>query len=521
MTLTSTEKHSTRTDLDPVVRVRNLRISFPGVPGDVVSGVDFDLHRGEILAIVGESGSGKSVTTRSLVGLAGEGAQVRADRFDLFGEPALENTERRWRGIRGKRIGLVLQDALASLDPLRTIGQEIAESLGTNGKRRERDTRIEELLRSVGIPDPEVKRRQRSFQLSGGQRQRALIASALAGDPDILIADEPTTALDVTVQAQILELLVEQVRGGRSMILVSHDLAVVSQIADRVLVMNDGRVVEHGPVRDVIDRPSAVYTRALLAAVPDRLPRKDSTLAPAREPILRATGLTKTYRVLGEPFVALQDVSLEIHHGRVLGVVGESGSGKSTVARIVTGLTEADSGTIEFDGGPGRIGLVAQDSVGSFDPRYRVGEIIGESARLVTSSRVERDARVRELLETVHLPADAAQRHPRELSGGQRQRVNIARALGSRPGLMVCDEPVSALDISVQAQILDLLRELAETTDTGFLFISHDLGVIRHLCDEVVVMHRGRAVEHGTAEAVFTDPTSPHTRKLLDSLPRL
>ncbi|WP_067672432.1 ATP-binding cassette domain-containing protein [Nocardia miyunensis] len=509
---------------DTVLHVENLRIGFGA--DEVVRGVDLSLRRGEVLAIVGESGSGKSVTTRSLAGLAGAGTRVRADRFEIFGADALGYTESRWRTVRGHRIGLILQDALTALDPLRRVEQEIAEGL-LDVPRRERTGRIERLLTAVGIADPRTTRRQRPFRLSGGQRQRALIASALAGDPELLIADEPTTALDVTVQAQVLELIVAQARSGRAVILVSHDLAVVSSIADRVLVMRAGRVVEQGPTRRVIDEPAHEYTRSLIAAIPSGSGRPP---APAgRAPVLSVTNLAKSYRVRGKRTIAAEEVSFEIAEGEVLGIVGESGSGKSTIAALSTGLLAPDAGAVVFLGEPltprtrrpGSIGVVAQDSVGSFDPRYRVGEIIGESVATVVPGRAARTAEVRRLLDAVQLPESVAERHPRELSGGQRQRVNIARALGSRPRLVVCDEPVSALDISVQAQILELLRDLTENAELAMLFISHDLAVVRQVCHRVLVLHRGRVQEQGTAEQIFEAPSHPYTRRLLDAIPQL
>ncbi len=513
--MTLTETHTPATGTDTVLRVRNLRVGFGGP--DVVDGVSFDLHRGEVLAIVGESGSGKSVTTRSLVGLSG--GRVRADRLDVFDEPALDYTELQWRRIRGARIGLVFQDALVALDPLRTIADEIAEALPEGAGA----DRIDELLTSVGIADPAKRKRQRSFQLSGGQRQRALIASALAGDPDILIADEPTTALDVTVQAQVLDLLVGLVAGGRSMILVSHDLAVVASVADRILVMRAGRVVESGPTAQVIDDPQHPYTRELIAAIP----RGHTAAEPVSgTPLLTAAALTKSYR--GQAHPAVSEVGFAVRAGEILGIVGESGSGKSTVAKLVTGLLEPDGGEMRFNGAPltratrrpGEIALVAQDSVGSFDPRYRVGEIVAESVALHVPRRDRREE-VRRLLEAVRLPAGSIDRHPRELSGGQRQRVNIARALGSRPRLIVCDEPVSALDISVQAQILSLIAELAHVRGVAVVFISHDLAVVRQICHRVLVLHDGAVVESGSADEVFTAPTATYTRTLLDSIPRL
>lgn len=534
----------------PLIRVENLRVSFdtsssPTGTTEVIHGVSFSLHQGEILAVVGESGSGKSVTARSLLGLSGIGARVTADRFELFDEDATKSCERFWRQIRGNRIGLILQDALTALDPLRTIGSEIDEALTAHGPRASRRARVDQvetLLRSVGISDPHLKRRQHSHQLSGGQRQRALIASALAAQPEVLVADEPTTALDVTVQKRILDLLAEKVRDGRSMILVSHDLAVVSSIADRIIVMREGRIVEEGFAREVIDQPKHPYTRALIESIPSRS-TKGSLLRGGNAPIrarsssapdspgtmLRVASISKTYRARKSTVRAVGDVSFDLARGQILGVVGESGSGKSTIARIVAGLEDADSGSIEFDGVQlhdrrellGQIQLIAQDSLGSFDPRYTVREIIAESAALVSDTSREKNVLVEQLLDEVHLPAGTADRHPRTLSGGQRQRVNIARALGSRPKLVVCDEPVSALDVSVQAQILDLIAEIRIAHDTSFLFISHDLGVVHHLCDDVLVLEGGAVVEHGEADTVFTNPRHPYTKQLLDSLPQL
>ena len=494
-----------------VARVTNLRVSFAGVP--VVHGVDLHVRRGEILAIVGESGSGKSVTTRALAGLAGPGAQVEADAFDVLGRDPLHDRRARWDDLRGRHIGLVLQDALTALDPLRTIRAEIGEAL-RHVPRRERGALAAELLTSVGIPEPQSVLPRRAFQLSGGQRQRALIASAVAAGPDLVIADEPTTALDVAVQAQVLALLVDQAEQGRAVVVVSHDLAVVSQIADRVVVMHAGKVVEEGPVRVVIDRPTHAHTRSLLDAVP-----RDAAPAPVEHtgsPVVEASALTVGYRVGRETVGGIRDVSFAIHPGEVLGVVGESGSGKSTVAKVVTGLLAPQSGSLRLrhDDGrdgertrPGEIGLVAQDSVGSFDPRYDVGAIIGESVATVVRDRAARRAEVLELLDRVHLPASVVDRHPRELSGGQRQRVNIARAIGSRPRLLVCDEPVSALDISVQAQILTLLGDLA-SDGLAVLFISHDLAVVRQLCHRTLVLDDGQVVESGPTEDIFRRPRS-------------
>ncbi len=533
---------------DILVDVKGLTVSFDSVRADdgaalpVVVDVDFTVRRGRILAIVGESGSGKSVTARTLVGLAGDGSQVDATTFVINGSDATAYRDKDWRKVRGAQIGFVLQDALTSLDPLRTVQAEVSEALRLPRKQRVRA--VEELLDSVGIPDPAYRRRNYPHQLSGGLRQRALIASALAGRPDVLIADEPTTALDVTVQARILALLRTLADDGRGVLLISHDLAVVSRVADDVIVMHNGRVVERGSVADVIHTPRHDYTRTLVAAVPGRDTRGRRLSAPGdpapppvsigTEVVADVAGVGKYYRQgRRQQFTAAEDVTFAIHRGEVVGLVGESGSGKSTVARIVTGLLAPDAGHVEIDGRrwtgkrghqPPRLGavqLVAQDSVGSFDPRYTVREIIGETVALRRRGESERGRRIRELLDLVHLPATVIDRHPRSLSGGQRQRVSIARALGSDPELLVCDEAVSALDVSIQAQILDLLLEIRAGRNTALLFISHDIGVVHHVADRVLVMHRGRVVEEGTADEVFDTPRDPYTQALLQAVPTL
>lgn len=533
---------------DVLVDVKGLTVSFDSVRGadgdpvSVVSDVDFTVRRGRILAIVGESGSGKSVTARTLVGLAGDGSRVEATTFEVGGVDTRNFGEKDWRRVRGSRIGFVLQDALTSLDPLRTVQAEVSEALRL--PRRQRVAAVEELLDSVGIPDPAYRRRNYPHQLSGGLRQRALIASALAGRPNVLIADEPTTALDVTVQARILALLRELADDGRGVLLISHDLAVVSKVADDVVVMHNGRIVEHGPVADVIHDPKHDYTRKLVAAVPGRdtrgrllsdpekaAPQPDSV---GPEVVADIAGVGKFYRQgRRHEFTAAEHVTFAIRRSEIVGLVGESGSGKSTVARIVTGLLAPDAGHVEIGGRrwtgrrghePPRLGavqLVAQDSVGSFDPRYTVREIIAETVALGRQGKTERDARIRELLDLVHLPAAVIDRHPRSLSGGQRQRVSIARALGSDPELLVCDEAVSALDVSIQAQILDLLLEIRAIRKTALLFISHDIGVVHHIADRVLVMHRGRVVEEGTADEVFDSPRDPYTQALLQAVPTL
>jgi len=543
---------------DLLIDIKGLRISFDpaearGQGHTVVDGLDLQLRRGRILAIVGESGSGKSVTARSLLGLAGRGARIEAERFDIFGQDVRRFDEAAWRRLRGSRIGLVLQDALTSLDPLRTVGAEIDEALEAHAarrwSRRERTSEIVRLLDSAGIRDPDFKRRQYPHQLSGGQRQRALIASAIAADPDVIIADEPTTALDVTIQARILRLLKEKVGGGKGLILISHDLSVVAELADDIIVLNRGKIVEAGPARQVIYNPANDYTKQLIAAIPGSHSRgrRLSALSPAiaaeelpgtdaeAVPVVRAEGLVKWYRGAGgEDFKAVDGVSFTVHAREILGLVGESGSGKSTIAKLVTGLLPPDAGTISIHGKPwpgvtagerranvGTVQLIGQDSLGSFDPRYTVREIVAESVALAFPDRKERERRIRELLDLVQLPAGTIERHPRELSGGQRQRVSIARALGSDPKVLVCDEPVSALDVSVQAQILDLLHDIRHVSRTSFLFISHDIGVVYHLSDRVMVMNDGIVVEQGRSEEVFLSPNHRYTQKLLEAVPKL
>jgi peptide/nickel transport system ATP-binding protein len=517
----------------------------------VVKSASFSVAHGQSVAIVGESGSGKSVTARSLVGLVGTGATVSAKHLHIGGTDASALAEKDWRQIRGRQIGFVLQDALSSLDPFRTIGQEITEALTTHRVVADDEVgdRVLALLASVGIPDPHTRRDQYPHQLSGGLRQRALIASALAAEPDLLIADEPTTALDVTVQAQILRLLEERKAQGTALLLISHDLAVVSRIADYLYVMKDGQFVEEGPTREVLDDPSHAYTRQLLDAVPaahargTRLSASSSPAVPGSqqrvggdEVVLSASHLRKRFQLPDRSeLIAVDDVSLELRAGQTLGIVGESGSGKSTVARLLLALDSPDEGTVEIEGKPWtslgraetrrqrqRIQVVYQDPLGSFDPRYTVGRIIEEpliASRL--GSRTERRDRVRELLDLVGLDASLASRRPRHLSGGQRQRVAIARALATRPDIIVCDEPVSALDVSIQAQVLDLLADIQDELGVSYVFISHHLGVIYHVSDHVLVMKDGRAVESGTVDEIFDDPQHPYTRELLAAIPTI
>jgi peptide/nickel transport system ATP-binding protein len=561
-----------------LVDIRGLSVSFPGANGGrpLVRGVDLSIRAGECVALVGESGSGKSLTARSLIGLAGAQAVIDAHQFDIDGRPALRFTDREWRGLRGTFAGLVMQDALVSLDPLRTVGAEIGEVLAHHRlvrSRGERSTRVHKVMSDVGIPDPEHRATQYAHELSGGLRQRALIASAIAAGPALVIADEPTTALDVTVQAQVLAVLAERLAQGVGVLLISHDLAVVAGIADRVLVMHNGEVVDSGTTQSVLNNPSHPYTRQLLAAQPSAQSRghrlssarivaavsaassltDEPNSAPLiiREPlpprrarsehaVLRVDTIGKQYsrrgKHRGEVFTALQDVSFAVHEGEVVGIVGESGSGKSTCANIVLGLTAPDSGNVEFLGTRWngsrvserarrelrpRLQYIPQDPLSSFDPRHSVQQLLEEALWSKALPKSAQLARSVELLEQVGLDAAFLARRPLSLSGGQRQRVAIARALAPEPALIVCDEPVSALDVYVQAQVLDLLAELQARLNTALLFISHDLDVVRHISDRVLVFKDGRVVEEGDAERVFAAPEHAYTRLLMSATPAL
>jgi peptide/nickel transport system ATP-binding protein len=535
---------------DSLLVVDDLRVSFAG--REVVSGISFAAYPGRCLAIVGESGSGKSVTARTLVGLTGSGAHVRAERITLGGVDLTSTSERDWRAVRGRDIGFVLQDALVSLDQLRRVGDEVTEPLRVHGwgNRESRARKAIELLDSVGVPEPAMRVRQRPYELSGGLRQRALIASAIALDPKLLVADEPTTALDVTVQAQVLDLLARAKERGTSIIMISHDLSVVARLADEVAVMQAGRIVEHGAAHQVLHHPRHRYTQALLDAIPSehtrgtRLVRTAGSSARSRTPVdrdrevLTARHLTKVYR--GPDKVdrtVVDDVSFELYKGETLGIVGESGSGKTTTAAIALALTAPTAGDVLLDGAAWttlsvhrrrplrkRIGVIYQDPLSSFDPRWPVGRIIVDALAMghrPPSSRAEARERAVRLLEQVGLGEQDLGAAPLRLSGGQRQRVAIARALAPEPEVLICDEPVSALDVSIQAQVLDLLTDLQDQLGVSYLFISHDLGVIHHMSDRILVMKDGRAVESGDADEVFRSPRHTYTQRLLTALPRL
>ncbi|MFC9705661.1 ABC transporter ATP-binding protein [Streptomyces sp. NPDC056943] len=606
----------------PLLEVQGLDVEFTTPDGGAlhaVRDVSFTLRRGETLAVVGESGSGKSTTALALLRMLPGTGRISGGSVRLEGQDLATADEPALRAVRGARIGMVFQDPMTALNPVLTIGRHLDEVLrahdgrATNGARRDRAARrarAVELLRLVGIPDAERRLDDHPHQFSGGQRQRVLIAMALAGEPDILLADEPTTALDATVQDQILTLLGDLTRTtGTALVLITHNMGVVARACDRVLVMYGGTVVEDGPTAEVLSRPRHPYTAGLLAAVPrlsapsgtrltgipgtppdlslplagcsfaarcalaeDRchttappltavtetvraacLPAAERTepLPPPPPParidrpapgavVLSAEGLRKTYKGRGafkgrgsRSFTALDGVSLTLAAGETLGIVGESGSGKSTLARVLAHAHPADGGRILLDGRdvtrPGRtelhavrrrVQMVFQDPYASLNPRMTVGEIVAEPLRAFgTVAPGERAERVAELLRLVGLDPAAAGRHPRSFSGGQRQRVGIARALAPEPAVLICDEPVSALDVSVQAQIVGLLTDLQRDLGLALVFIAHDLAVVRQVSHRIAVMHEGRIVETGASDELCEHPRDPYTRALLAAAP--
>ncbi len=518
----------------PLLEVRGLRVAYRARRADIeaVRGVDLSIRSGEVLAVVGESGSGKSTTAHALVGLLAGNGRITAGEVRFDGQDLARLPDRRMRAVRGRDIGLVPQDPTVSLNPVQRIGDQVAEALIVHGLADRRTARVAavDLLREAGFPDPERRVRQRPHELSGGMRQRVLIAIALAARPRLLIADEPTSALDVTVQRQILDHLATLTADlGTAVLLVTHDLGIAKDRADRIAVMSQGRLVETGTRDEVLTNPRDDYTRRLIAAAPGLSTRSRVTKVHSGPSLLAAEHLRKHYSGLW----AVDDVSLELRAGETLALVGESGSGKSTTARLLLRLADPTSGRIRFDGQDitrvhggdlrrlrRRIQLVYQNPYASLDPRHRVRDIVTEPLRAFRiGDRSTRRRRAAELLDMVALPGTTLDRRPAELSGGQRQRVAIARALAPEPSLVVLDEPVSALDVSVQAQILDLLAELQDRLHVAYLFISHDLAVVRQLADRVAVMRAGRIVETGPVSRVFAQPRDPYTRDLLAAIP--
>ncbi|WP_380260264.1 dipeptide ABC transporter ATP-binding protein [Kineococcus sp. GCM10028916] len=527
---------------ETVLSVRDVSISFTVDGRDVVAvpSASWELRRGEVLAIVGESGSGKSATALAVVGLLPAGAKA-SGTVEFDGRNLLDLPESQLRELRGTRIAMVFQDPLNSLDPVFTVGFQLTELLRVHDHRMsaaQAKTRALELLRSVDLPDPELKFAQYPHQLSGGQCQRVMIAMALAGEPDVLLADEPTTALDVTVQQEVLDLLRDvAVRTSTSIVLITHDMGVVADLADRVVVMRAGRVVESAPVAELFDAPREQYTKDLLAAVPGRgnapeLPAVDTTARPflhVEDLVVEFGGSGLRKRVVR----AVDGVSFSVHSGEVLGLVGESGSGKSTIGRALVGLAPVAAGSVHvgdvrigrstrraLQQARRRIGVVFQNPTASLDPRRTVGDALAEPLTVLAGLRGSAvRQRSSELLESVELPADWAGRYPHELSGGQRQRVAIARALSLRPDLLIADEPTSALDVSVQATVLRVLRQLQVELGFACVFISHDLAVVEQLCHRVAVLKSGKLVEVGPRDQVLTAPRDPFTARLLAAAP--
>ncbi|MGW5231564.1 dipeptide ABC transporter ATP-binding protein [Streptomyces nodosus] len=510
-----------------LVQVTDLTVEFGELRA--VDGLTFELERGAALALVGESGSGKSTVASALLGLhRGTGAWVGGS-IEVAGTDVQRASDEELRRLRGAKAAMVFQDPLSSLDPYYAIGDQIAEvyRVHTGASRRAARARAVEVLDRVGIPDAARRSRYRPHEFSGGMRQRALIAMALACEPQLLIADEPTTALDVTVQAQILDLLhTLREETGMGLLLVTHDVGVAAESVDEVLVMLHGRMVEQGPVTTVLGAPTQPYTRELLSAVP-RIGAVRAPSGATDEVVLEATGLRRVFGRGKRAFTAVDDVSLTVRRGETLGVVGESGSGKTTLGRMLVGLLEPTAGEVRHCGHP-RIGvdpavqMVFQDPVSSLNPRRSVGESIADPLR----ARGEKDerrirGRVTELMERVGLDRTHYDRFPHEFSGGQRQRVGIARALAADPRVIICDEPVSALDVTTQAQVVALLGELQRELGLALVFVAHDLAVVRQVSDRIAVMRGGRIVETGPADEVYDRPGDPYTRQLLAAVPTL
>ncbi|AKD96568.1 ABC transporter ATP-binding protein [Rhodococcus erythropolis] len=521
---------------EQLLSVTDLQIAYGAEPA--VSGVTFTVGRGEVVAVVGESGSGKSTTAHAILGLLAGSGHVTGGTVEFEGEQIDSYSDRAWQRIRGARIGLVPQDPTTSLNPVTRIGDQVAEVLRIHGLADRRKARLDavEVLERAGIDRPEIRARQYPHELSGGMRQRVLIGIALVANPALIIADEPTSALDVTVQRRILDHLDERIaESGAAVLLITHDLGVAADRADRILVMQGGRIVESGRTADILDNPQHEYTKKLLDSAPslssgpvDRPVRQDTS------PLLTLTGITKRFNVgRGSSITAVNEVSLTVPRGQTVSLVGESGSGKSTTARIAVRLEQADAGTISFDGHDitkvkgsdlrelrRKIQLVYQNPYASLDPKLSVQDIVAEPLRAFKiGGRSQQQSRAAELLDQVALPEQFLSRKPAELSGGQRQRVAIARALALKPDLLVLDEPVSALDVSVQAQILALLDELQRELGLTYLFISHDLAVVRQISDVVGVMQAGRLLEIGTTTEIFDNPRNEYTRTLLDAIP--
>ncbi|WP_092183211.1 ABC transporter ATP-binding protein [Devosia sp. YR412] len=549
----------------PSLEIKNLVTSFATANGEfrAVDDVSLDLYPGETLCVVGESGSGKSVMSRSILQIVDEPGRIvsgsillhpgRSGRRGVIDLAKLKPRGPEIKSIRGREIAMIFQEPMSSLSPVHKIGDQVAESARVHDglDRRAARARAIELLAKVEIPDPESAVDRYPFEFSGGMRQRAMIGMALACNPDILIADEPTTALDVTIQAEILQLLKTiQKTNGMAILFITHDMGVVAEIADEVAVMRHGRLLERGNVFDVFANPQHEYTRTLLRAAKNAEAPSDRRLAmrqvrPLGEPILRTQSLRKEYQLSpgffgrgARKLVAVHDADIELRAGENIGIVGESGSGKTTLARCIQRIHSVSSGKILYKLGGSdeqdiaplsdsqlrevwrEMRIVFQDPFGSLNPRMTVGQIIAEPLvnNGLGTSRSRRD-RVAELLDLVGLPSSSMERYPHAFSGGQRQRISIARAIAPEPRLIIADEATSALDVSIRTQIMDLLLDLQEKLDLSYLFISHDVGLVRYFCDRMVVMYRGKIVEQGETETICNDPQHAYTQSLLSAVP--
>jgi len=517
---------------EPLLKVQQLSVSLPAGTDRsfAVHNVSFEVNPGEILCIVGESGSGKSVLTASLMGAAPKGLNVVGGHAIMGGRDLLALSERAWREVRGKDIGMIFQEPMASLNPALTVAEQIEEVfvLHANLPRSERAARARTLVEAMHLPEPDRILSSYPHMLSGGQCQRVVIAMALAMSPKFLIADDPTTALDVTTQAQVLK-LIRELRDdhGHGIIFITHDLGVVADLADRIAVMRNGEIVEVGSAQQVLTAPQHDYTKKLIAAVPSLVPHDRERIA-ADKPALEVTGLNHSYGAAQ----VLYDISLSVEPGRVLSIVGESGSGKSTIAKNLIRLVDPTAGRISVRGenildvqGDAlramrpRIQMIFQDPFGSLNPRRKVGPMIARAAVLAGANKTEAVARAKDLLELVGLQRNAYDRRPAAFSGGQRQRIGIARALAMRPDVLIADESVSALDVSVQAQVLDLLADLQKKFSLAVVFITHDLRVAAQISDEIIVLSKGHIVERGSASDVLTRPQHPYTRDLISAAP--
>jgi peptide/nickel transport system ATP-binding protein len=527
--------------MPPILEIEKLSLALP--PGAdrpyAIEGVSLSIERGETLCVVGESGSGKSMTALAAIGLLPSNVRPVSGSIRLDGRELVGLPDRDMRAVRGRDIGMIFQEPMTSLNPVLRIGDQIAEVFEAHDVHDApgRSRRTLELLGEVGLPDPQAMAARYPHQLSGGQRQRVVIAMALALEPKLIVADEPTTALDVTTQAQILKLLDALRRlHGTAVLFITHDFGVVAEVADRVAVLQHGRLVEAGRAGDVLAAPTHDYTRKLLAAVPSLKPPAPRKFAPGSTAITVA-GLSKTYRSRhllseGENVTAAEAVSFEIRRGETLGLVGESGSGKSTVGRCLVRLTEPDGGSVRIGGMSvdglsqsrfrpvrRRIQMVFQDPFASLDPRRTIGRTIADGPIAQGTPKREALSDAGDMLELVGLRREVADRYPHEFSGGQRQRIGIARALASRPEILVADEPVSALDVSIQAKILALLQELQEQLGLAILFVTHDLRVAAQISDRIAVMHQGRVVELKATGDLLRSPEHAYTRALLSAVP--